>query len=302
MMNVNEIQGFHIELTNMCTLKCPGCARTQFIKQWPQHWQNHNLNIDDLFNFLDVDLNNKVISLCGNLGDPIYHPQIIEIVQEFKIRNAIISMKTNGSYKSQNWWQKICTVLDKNDEIIFGIDGLPDTFTKYRINADWKSIETAIKVVAEHSVAGKWQFIPFAYNEHQIKQAEELAKQLGMDDFIMRRSDRFDDSTRDFQPVNVELLGFRYEKQHKFKNGEFLKVNPKCANKIAHYISANGFYSPCCYIADHRFYYKTQFGKDKKHYNINNTTITQLLTKPEVVDFYNNLQNTSACQYNCPKI
>ena len=30
--------------------------------------------------------------------------------------------------------------------------------------------------------------------------------------------------------------------------------------------------------------------------------LSALLEKPEVVDFYNNLQNHPVCQYNCPKI
>ena len=76
------ITGFHIEPTNICTLKCEGCARTRFIDQWPQHWHNHSLDIDQLLNFLDVDLSTKTIKLCGNYGDPIYHPDFINFVKK----------------------------------------------------------------------------------------------------------------------------------------------------------------------------------------------------------------------------
>jgi acyl transferase domain-containing protein len=58
---LDNITGFHIEPTNICTLKCAGCARTRFIDQWPQHWKNQNLSIDSLLQFLDIDLTNKKI-------------------------------------------------------------------------------------------------------------------------------------------------------------------------------------------------------------------------------------------------
>lgn len=303
MIDVNEIQGFHVELTNMCTLKCPGCARTRFIEQWPQHWKNYNLNIDDFFNFLDVDLTNKKFSLCGNYGDPIYHPQMIDFVKKIKQQGAIVSITTNGSYKSTAWWEELVNLLDQNDNITFSVDGSPENFTKYRINGDWSSIEQGMKVVADGKCNSTWKYLAFAYNEDNIDSAKKLSNQLGIKNFKLERSDRFDNQTAEFQPVNIELLGNRYEKQQQFKNNEYLKVDPKCTkNKREHFITAEGFYSPCCYVADHRFYYKTEFGKHKKVYSINDITLSQVLKKPEVVDFYNNLQTHPACQYNCPKI
>ena len=91
---INSVQGFHIEPTNICTLQCPGCSRTQFIKQWPQHWSNHSLDIDSLFNFLDIDLHNKKIILSGNYGDPIYHPDILTLVKELNKKSYNIRQTT----------------------------------------------------------------------------------------------------------------------------------------------------------------------------------------------------------------
>ena len=51
-----DINGFHLELTNICTLKCPGCARTQFRNIMPHHWQNKSLDIDSALRFMDIDL------------------------------------------------------------------------------------------------------------------------------------------------------------------------------------------------------------------------------------------------------
>ena len=62
---LDNIQGFHIEPTNICTLKCPRCSRTDFINQFGNKWTNKNLNLDDFKNFLDIDLYNKEYYICG---------------------------------------------------------------------------------------------------------------------------------------------------------------------------------------------------------------------------------------------
>ncbi len=91
------ISGLHIEPTNICTLKCPGCARTRFLDQWPQHWKNHSLDVDQLLKFLDIDLSNLDIVLCGNYGDPIYHPDLIDFVTKLSsdthtLTNCVIEL------------------------------------------------------------------------------------------------------------------------------------------------------------------------------------------------------------------
>lgn len=302
-MNTNDIQGFHIELTNMCTLKCPGCSRTQFIDHWPQHWNNYNLDADTLLTFLDIDLTKKKLLLCGVYGDPIYHPNFLDIVKQLKTRGAEISIITNGSYKPKHWWQQLVELLDSNDKITFSVDGVPENFTEYRINADWNSIQDGMHVVANAACNSCWKYLVFAYNENHIQAAENLCKEIGIKSFELEHSDRFDNSTRHLIPTRENNIGTRYHAQELFKQNSFSAVDPKCLKtQQHHFITAEGFYSPCCYVADHRFYYKTIFGKNKKQYNIRDCTLTEILKKPEVVDFYNNLQNTPACQFNCPKL
>lgn len=293
------VSGFHIEPTNICTLKCPGCARTQLINQWPQQWKNHSLDIDLTLKFLDIDLTNKQVLLCGNYGDPIYHPEFIEFVQKFKARGAILSIVTNGSYRTSEWWQELVNTLTDQDQITFSIDGLPATFTQYRINANWESIQTGISIAVNSKVQTQWKYIPFAYNQTDIADAEKLSNSLGIDQFSVWSSDRFDETTNYLKPDD-EFLGTKYNAQSNWKSTQQGTVNPKCQNNNEHYITATGHYIPCCYIGDHRFYYKTQFGKNKKEYSIADQTLSQLLTAPTVVEFYQTVGNQPGCQFNCP--
>jgi MoaA/NifB/PqqE/SkfB family radical SAM enzyme len=300
---VPTINGLHLELTNICTLKCPGCARTQFLQKWDKHWKNHYVDVGELDRFLDVDLSGKRISMCGNYGDPIYHPNFFELVDFFKQKQAIVSIVTNGSYKAQAWWEQLCHLLDSNDTITFSVDGSPDNFTKYRVNADWESIEVGMRTVGNTNINSIWKYIPFNYNAEFIEDAQSLSKELGIKDFRLSPSDRFDEHTNHLIPATT-LIGCRKNDQDRFKQNKRIEVDPECTNGKTHYISADGYYSPCCYSADHRFRYKTVFGKEKHLFDIRNYTLSQILTASKTIEFYDSIVDAepTVCQFNCPKI
>lgn len=298
-MSNNNVE-FHVEPTNICTLKCPGCERTRFIDQWGKHWQNHSIDVDDLMNFLDLDLENITVMLCGNTGDPIYHKDLHHLVYSLKQRGAVVKLITNGSYKSAEWWTKLCSMLDHNDCITFSIDGLPTNFTEYRINGDWDSIKVGIDVAVASACQTTWKYIPFRYNQNNINEARELSKQFGMDHFELSSSDRFDEKTNHYKPSD-DLLGSRYESQIIWKNRQSsISVDPECKSNKMHYISAQGYYLPCCYIGDYRFYYKTDLWKSKEQYNIKTTRFSQIINSDNFNSFIKGVQHQPACQFNCP--
>ena len=297
---INAITEFHIEPTNICTLKCSGCARTRFINQWPRQWKNYSINIDQLLHFFDIDLAGKRMNLCGNYGDPIYHPDFINFVKRLKNYGVILSITTNGSYKTHDWWEELVSNLDASDIINFSVDGTPDNFTQYRVNADWDSIKIGMDVVAKSQCNSRWKYIPFAFNQTDIDQVEKLSQDIGIKNFRVRFSDRFDEQTQELMP-DPSLICPQYAEQSKWKsNNSKLKVNPKCQSGKEHFITAEGYYSPCCYIADHRFYYKTPFGKNKSQYDIRKHTLSEILQQPQTIEFYRTLDQQPGCQYNCP--
>jgi len=115
--------------------------------------------------FLDCDLTGKKINLCGNYGDPIYHPEFYDLVGQLKQRGCSIKIDTNGSYRSAEWWQQLVTLFDSTDTVVFSVDGTPENFTNYRINADWPSIERAMRICAQSSAQTVWKYIVFSYNK-----------------------------------------------------------------------------------------------------------------------------------------
>jgi len=297
---LESIKGFHIEPTNICTLKCPKCSRTKFIEQFPTKWKNQELNFDHLVNFIDIPITNMRFRLCGDYGDPIYYSKLFDLIKWVKSNGACISLHTNGSYKTSDWWREISSLLDCNDAVIFAIDGVPHNFTKYRINADWETIKAGIEICSQtaHTV---WQYIPFKYNIDFIEQAKQLSKDLGIKEFLLHASSRWDSQDDPYRPDNNYVLST--DKEIKFrKNIRADEITPRCKSTQAeHYITSLGYYAPCCHVPNHNFYFKTEFYKNKNLYDISKTTLTQVLEQTQ--NFYNTLEQTKPiyCIYNCPK-
>jgi len=304
---LKHFQGFHVEPTNICTLKCPRCSRTQFIEQFPGKWKNYSLNLDHLKSFMDVDLTGKIVDIRGSYGDPIYYNQLIELVTWIKSRGAHLLLATNGSYQSETWWKQLTEQMDESDTVIFGIDGTPDNFTTYRVNADWPSIETGIKTAVASRAQTRWEYLPFSYNTGTIEDARRLSQDLGIDDFVIKPSDRWQSDDDWLRPEgngytnDVKIVSLTKWRESQVKT----EINPRCfIRHWDHYISAEGFYLPCCFMSDHRYYYKSEFYKNRDLYDISKTTLTEVLNNPLTKEFYSTIEinKPAVCMYNCPKL
>jgi|SRR6056300_1571327 len=287
----------HVEATSRCTLACPRCERTTFIDKFGKNnFTIQDLDIDKFCNFIDIPV--KHINFCGNLGDPIYHKNFLELIYKVKGKCKTVSITTNGSRKSRDWWTKLTNLLDSTDHISFSIDGNPQNFTQYRINGDWESIKTAIEICTNSNVKTIWKYIPFSYNQKNIDETVLLAKKLGINKFKLDPSDRWVDN----DPLRPEkhFIGSRDETKQQFKiDSKNLKIDPKCKNNRTHYIGANGTYTPCCDTKHYNFYYKSEWYKNKM--TIKDNKLSECIRR--FSNFYATIQDTKPdyCLFNCGK-
>ena len=300
---LDSITGFHIEPTNICMLKCPRCSRTQFIEQFGiQKWDNKEIDLESFKKFFDIDLTGKRFDLRGNDGDPIYYSNLLPMVEWIKAQGATVSITTNGSYKKEPFWHELAGLLTDEDILTFAVDGSPDNFTQYRINANWQSIELAMKIMSASQALTKWKYIPFSFNENTIDESRELSQLLGIKQFYLDPSDRWLGNDDPLHPKKATgrretaIIEWR-------KDTAKIEIDPACKTKYNHhYISAAGYYMPCPFVGDFRFYYKSEFYKNREQYDISKTTITQVLNTTQ--NFYNTLEESKRdyCTFNCPKL
>jgi MoaA/NifB/PqqE/SkfB family radical SAM enzyme len=288
----------HVEPTSRCTLGCPRCERTTFIDKFGKNnFAIQDLDINKFCSFINIPI--KHINFCGNLGDPIYHRDFLNLVQVSKQICESIGITTNGSRKSKQWWKKLVSLLDSKDIINFSIDGSPENFTKYRINGDWNSVKDAIEVCAKSDVKTIWKYIPFSFNENNIENTKELANKLGIDEFLLMPSDRWIGYNDPLRPQK-HFIGNRDKSKQQFKSGsKNLKIDPRCKNNSQHYIGADGTYAPCCDSKHYKFWYKSEWYKNKM--TIKDNKLSECIRRFD--DFYATIQDSKPdyCLFNCGK-
>jgi MoaA/NifB/PqqE/SkfB family radical SAM enzyme len=189
--NINKwpLTHWHIEISSKCSLRCPRCTRQEV----PDNLINTDLNLSWFqHNFSNVIKEAKKITFCGDDGDPIYARELIEIIAWMKQQNKNIQIVivTNGSYKTEQWWQQLNDVLDSTDHIHFSIDGWDQHSNNiYRVNCNWNSIEKGIAQI--HTPIKTWAAIAFKFNENKIDHMRQMARDFNFDYFQLTLSTKF---------------------------------------------------------------------------------------------------------------
>lgn len=265
MYEYNDIKTLHIEITSRCQAKCPMCARN-----YHGGVSNSLLPITDLNFFkqacsVDFLQNLNCISLGGNFGDPILHLELLSII-EYIVQsnpNIFVEIHTNGSARTKQWWSDLARTLPNNHIVEFGIDGLEDTHSIYRINTDYNLIISNATTFIKAGGNARWNFIVFKHNEHQLEQARQIATELGFHSFYEKQSSRFIgssffnvvDKQGDViytleQPTNSKLSYVDVEVVKNYKQHiNNVEISCQVENTSSIYIDAQGQLWPCCFTA-----------------------------------------------------
>lgn len=196
-MGINwQYYHWHLELSSKCTLFCPRCPRTEF-PEVP--WINKDMTLEFVKTFLTPELLRsqvKRLTLCGDVGDPIYCKEFLDICRYFKTENPQLHLYiiTNGSHKKPSFWTELGSILNEHDAINFSVDGYDqESNNLYRVNSKFSSIIDGIIALRESNkqVFINWAAIVFSFNENHLTSMQEYAKSLGCDNFQITKSTKF---------------------------------------------------------------------------------------------------------------
>jgi MoaA/NifB/PqqE/SkfB family radical SAM enzyme len=187
---------WHLEPSAVCTLKCPRCPRTEHPNT---PWLNKNMTLAFVKKFFTEEMLRtqvKRVTMCGDVGDPIYCKEYIDICRYIKTVNPDIHIFTitNGSHKQPEWWRELASVLNNRDTINFSIDGYDDASNNlYRVNSNFDSIIAGIQAVREvnKDVFLVWATIIFKFNQDHLGNIVNQARTIGMDAVQWTRSTKF---------------------------------------------------------------------------------------------------------------
>jgi len=280
-----QLYHWHFEVSGKCTLKCPRCPRNDTA---PVPWVNKELNLEFFKKTLTPELLQtqvKRITMCGDIGDPIYASEYLDIIEYIKSHNPKIHVYTitNGSYRKEDWWRRFAKISNEYDTINFSIDGYDNASNNlYRVGSDWGSIITGMRIMCRESLAFVyWATIVFAFNQNYLDCIKQQAQEIGCDglqltystkfgskygeayggvedpmeprpEFISKthRYERYFRNISGREQLNQDYLEHNLERYHAVKQEHNTVITPMCSvGNRGLYVSADGVLHPCSWVS-----------------------------------------------------
>lgn len=191
---LDEIKIIQLDHTTRCNLLCPQCARVEDDKPNPV-MPVRDLTVDDYKLIFEPFIGKDIHILhCGSYGDVIASPTF-DSTLDWCLSNNFnkIRIITNGSARTTEWWSN----LGKKNlvEVVFSIDGLEDTNHLYRVNSNFNKIIKNMEAFVNAGGNVRWDYLVFEHNYHQVEEAKQLAKRIGVKTFNTKNTTRFINSS-----------------------------------------------------------------------------------------------------------
>ena len=195
MFNYQSIGEYQLEITSYCNAACPQCPRNNLGTGINPHMPLTHLPRMTINQAFDTELCQRLtqVFFCGSYGDPIMHPDFLDILRDFRRKSPRLWLyvHTNGGVHDPEYWAEIAGIMNGYGQIDFGIDGLEDTLHLYRKNVKYNNAIANAQAFIKAGGRAQWNFIVFRHNEHQIKQVQQLGRDMGFYNVLIRKTGRF---------------------------------------------------------------------------------------------------------------
>jgi MoaA/NifB/PqqE/SkfB family radical SAM enzyme len=199
----DSLREMHVEITNKCNAACPMCSRNVNGGALTPGLSLTEWSVDDARKCFDPRFKNlRNILFCGTHGDPAAAQHTLSILEVLKQRHphSTTEFYSNGGVRDQSWWQDLGQLLNSrisdnhyrsSDLAIFSVDGLEDTNHIYRRKTQFSKIMANAEAFIKAGGVARWDFLVFKHNQHQVEEAQALAKKMGFKHFRVRKTSRF---------------------------------------------------------------------------------------------------------------
>lgn len=214
-----KFNSINLDITFKCPNKCPACYRQRDSSLYGK-------DIDEI-DFEKIVKYFEIIRFCGQISDPVMHPKfhlLLEMCVQYK---RIVQIHTAVSLRPNYWWEKSFNISTNSDvEWVFGIDGLPKDSHKYRINQDGEKLFQMMLLCSKMGIKTTWQYIVFNYNEDNIYECEQIARDNNIT-FKIGKSARFKNNQK------YHLGGYRPSKIWRSSTGNDIWINESGQEKTS---------------------------------------------------------------------
>jgi radical SAM protein with 4Fe4S-binding SPASM domain len=241
-----------IEPTTSCNLRCPECPSGLRSFTRPT-----GMLETKLFENVITELKDALMYLTFYFqGEPYLHKDFLEMVKFASNNGIYTSTSTNAHYL--NYENAKATIKSGLDRVIISLDGTTqDTYQQYRIGGSLDKVIEGTKnlVAAKRELNSStphiiFQFLVVKPNEHQIAEAKDLSKTLGVDEIRFKTAQIYDyENGSGLIPENDKYARYKKNSQGKYE------IKNKLLNhcwKMWHsaVITWDGLVVPCCFDKD----------------------------------------------------
>ncbi len=299
-----------LDVSTYCNAGCPQCHRTSEdglgkidwlpLIQWDLKTFQKAFPVEELTKV-------KKFDFCGTWGDPVMCKELDKMIKYIIDNSAArVTMNTNGSIRSEEWWWNLGVMCAERLQVTFDIDGpTQEMHARYRRFTDLQKVLDNMQSLSNtHSYVSS-QTILFKHNQDYKTEIEDLVKEYGSRSHTFAISDRFDKSKDGKRWFTNEDGEKEYlEEADKLEGGFIAGAGTKdelekqivCRwsaprNEIV--INPDGQVMPCCYHANahmrglmikgqqmelHRNeIYADGYNKDLKAHNVFHTPLSEIL-------------------------
>ena len=241
-----------VEPTNFCNLKCPLCPSGNGQMLRPRG----TMGLQDFEKLVDELGDEVFMMMLWNQGEPYINKCFNQMVRYAHDRGIFTFTSTNGHFvRSDEQAQAI--VESGLDEIIVSLDGVDQqTYEKYRVGGQIDRVFDGVRrlVKAKEALDSltpliNLQFIVMKHNERDLAEAEELAKGLQVDKFLVKTAQVYTaDDADEFLPEEERFRRYEREQEELVVKGQ-----PARGCKVLWYSSMvnwDGAVAPCCFDKD----------------------------------------------------
>ena len=281
MLLVKDLDTIHIEITNKCNARCPGCERTvngdthPFLKANPVEWTLSDFQ----HKFPKESIIDTEFYFGGTVDDPLMNSHVYDITKYIIDNDGSAIIETNTGANTAETYKKLGKLSYDSKKLFvkFSVDGLEHTNHLYRVNVKWQKVMENMKAYISEKGSCQWQYLVFDHNYDDTENAKKLAKDLGVD-LVLRQNVRNVKTwtskikSKNKETKKIETKEFKVKTTPKFQHPElnkvatgiFKKENPVTIKQkksinclMVHqreiFVAWNSRVWPCCWFATDSF-------------------------------------------------
>lgn len=199
--NLDRSRSIVIDASNKCSLQCHMCERQWYIQN-KQRVRGDLLTVEQFKKI--ASYYDNYLEFCGQISDVTMNPNLAEFLKITYNKNILTRVSTAASYRSKEWYVN-CFESNPYAEWVFGIDGLPEQSHIYRKGQDGPKLFDIMCAASDMGIRVIWQYIVFKYNQDNIEQARQLAKENKII-FELNLSSRWSGPNDPYKPTRSDLV------------------------------------------------------------------------------------------------